>query len=80
MVVIVVGFTTTYGISVYHHYSCELCDKVYQFLATGRWLSPFSSTNETDRHDITVESGVKHHNPIPEYFKYNSNALIDKTL
>ena len=46
-----------------------LCYKVCQWLATGRWLSlgtPVSSTNKTDRHDITeiqcsVESGVKHH-------------------
>ena len=33
-----------------------LCDKVCQFLATGRWFSPctpVSSTNKTDRHDIT---------------------------
>ena len=33
-----------------------LCDKVYQWLATGLWFSPgppVSSTNKTDRHDIT---------------------------
>ena len=33
-----------------------LCDKVYQWLATGRWFSPgspVSSTNKTDRNDIT---------------------------
>ena len=33
-----------------------LCDKVYQWLLTGLWFSPgtpVSSTNETDRHDIT---------------------------
>jgi hypothetical protein len=33
-----------------------LCDKVCQWLATGRWFSQgtsFSSTNKTDRHDIT---------------------------
>jgi hypothetical protein len=33
-----------------------ICDKVYQRLATGRWFSPstlFSSTNKTDRHEIT---------------------------
>jgi hypothetical protein len=30
-----------------------LCDKVCQWLATGRWFSPGSSTNKTDRHDIT---------------------------
>jgi len=33
-----------------------LCDKVCQWIATGRWNSPgppVSSTNTTDRHDIT---------------------------
>jgi hypothetical protein len=30
-----------------------LCDKVYQWLAAGRWFSPVSSINKTDRHDIT---------------------------
>jgi hypothetical protein len=30
-----------------------LCDKVCQWLATGRWFSPVSSINKTDRHDIT---------------------------
>ena len=33
-----------------------LCDKVCQWLATGLWFSPgppVSSTNQTDRHDIT---------------------------
>ena len=61
----VVGFTTTYANSVYHHWCCEfeshsgdttLCDKVCQWLATGQWFSsgtPVSSTNKTDRHDIT---------------------------
>jgi len=32
------------------------CDKVRQWLATGRWFSPgspVSSTNKTDRHDMT---------------------------
>jgi hypothetical protein len=63
----VVGFTTTYAISAYHHWYREfesrsgrgvttLCDKVCQWLATGRWFSPgppVFSTNKTDRHDIT---------------------------
>jgi len=33
-----------------------LCDRICQWLSTGRWFSPgtmFSSTNKTDRHDIT---------------------------
>ena len=65
----VVGFTTTYVISAYHHWSCEfetrlwrdvldttLCDEICQWLATGRCFypgNPVSSTNKTDRHDIT---------------------------
>ena len=66
---IVVWSTTTFAISAYHHRSCEfesrswrgglnitLCDKVCQWLATGRWFSPgtlVSSINKTNRHDIT---------------------------
>ena len=65
----VVGFTTTCAISAYYQISCEfdprswrcvldttLCDKVCQWLATGRWFSLgtlVSSTNKTDHHDIT---------------------------
>ena len=58
----VIGFTTTYSISAYHHWCCEFksrlpsCDQVCQWLATCRWFSPsppVSSTNKTDRHDIT---------------------------
>jgi hypothetical protein len=32
-----------------------LCDQVCQWLAVaiGQWFSPVSSTNKTDRHDIT---------------------------
>jgi len=30
-----------------------LCDKVCQWLATCQWFSTVSSTNKTDRHDIT---------------------------
>ena len=30
-----------------------LCDKDCQWLATGLWFSPVSSTNKTDSHDIT---------------------------
>ena len=63
----VVGLTITYAISAYHHWCCEfeshsddttLCNKVCQWLTTGhdQWFSPgtrVSSTNKTDRHDIT---------------------------
>ena len=43
-----------------------ICDKVCQWLATGRWFSPgppVSSTNKTDRCDISkiLVSVVKHH-------------------
>ena len=51
--IMVVGFTTTYAISVYHLQSCEfeplswrgvlditLCDKGCQWIATCRWFSP----------------------------------------
>jgi len=64
----VVGFTTTYAISAYHHSSCEfesgscrgvldttLCDKVCQWILAGQWFSqgtPVSSTNKTDCHNI----------------------------
>ena len=60
----VVGFTTSCGISAFHQLSCELkscwwwgvldttvCDKVCQRRAAGRWFSPctpVSSINETD--------------------------------
>ena len=63
----VVGFTTTYTINSYHHWSCEfesrswrgvldttLCDTVCQWFAAGRWFSPgipVSFTNIADRHD-----------------------------
>ena len=54
-------------ISAYHHQSCNfesrswqdvldttLCDKVCQWLVTGRWIfSGYSSTNKTDHHYIT---------------------------
>ena len=54
-----------------------LCDKVCQWLATGRWFSPVtpvSSTNKTDRHDITeillkVALNTKP-NPKPSIFNY----------
>jgi hypothetical protein len=65
----VVIFATTYVISTYHHQSSEfephswrgvlnttLCNKVFQWRATGRWFSPgppVSPTNKTDRQDIT---------------------------
>jgi hypothetical protein len=62
------NFTTTYAISAYHNLymlwvrisirerCTTLCDKVCQWLVTGRWFwpgPPVSSTNETARHDTT---------------------------
>ena len=63
----VVGFTTTYAISAYHHWCCEFetwsgrgvqhyVIKFVSDLGTGRWFSPgppVSSTNKSDHHDIT---------------------------
>jgi hypothetical protein len=37
-------------------FNTTLCDKVCHLFATGQWFSPgtpVSSTNKTDRHDIT---------------------------
>ena len=72
----VVGFTTTYAIRVYHHSSCDfeprswggelnitLCDKVCQWFVTGRWFSPgtpVSFSNKTDRHDINEWNKINH--------------------
>ena len=64
----VVGFTTTYAISAYHHWSCEfksyswqgvfdttLCDKVCQWLVISRWFSPGTPVSSTSKtfDDIT---------------------------
>ena len=52
----IVGFTTTCAISTYHHWSCEFEARPGETFPTGRWFSPntsVSSTNKTDRHDIT---------------------------
>ena len=56
------GFTTTYAISVWTPLKrcvldTTLCDKLCQWLATGRWFSPgtpISTTNKTDRHDHDI--------------------------
>ena len=47
-----------------------LCEKVCQWLATGRWFSPgtpVSYTNKTDCHDIIeiLLKCIKHHKPKP---------------
>jgi len=64
----VVRFTTTFTISVYHHSRCALesrpwrgildttlCYKICQWLASEWWFSPgtaVSSTNNANCHDI----------------------------
>ena len=64
---VVVGFITTYAIIAYHHYrefdshSCKVYSiqhyvMKFVWLATGLWFfagTPVSSTNKTDRHNIT---------------------------
>ena len=66
----VVGFITTYA----YHYellNTTLCDKACQWLTAGLWFSPgtpVSSTNKTDRHDITeilLKVALKYYNPNP---------------
>jgi hypothetical protein len=51
----------------YYLYSMASSRKVCQWLGAGRWFSPgipVSSTNKTDRHDITeILLKIKHHNP-----------------
>jgi len=60
----VVGFTTTYAISIYHHWCCEFKSRsergvqhyVIKFVSDLLWFSPgtpVSSTSKTDHHDIT---------------------------
>ena len=68
----VVGFITSYAISVYHHSCCEFesrsGDKVCQWLASGRCFSPgYSDFLHQENWPPLfnwniVESGVKHHN------------------
>ena len=57
----VVGFTTTYAISAYHHWCCEfeswsgrgVQHYVIKFVSDLRQVFSGSPTNKTDRHDIT---------------------------
>jgi hypothetical protein len=47
---------TIYGNFLFKLLDTTLCDKACQLLAVGQWFSPdapVSSTNKTDRHDIT---------------------------
>ena len=96
---IVVRFTTTHTISAYHHQSCEfapcswrgvlnttLCDKVCQWLATGRWFSPDTSVSsiiKTNRHDITeilLKLALNTTNLNPDFSILNSDKLLSWTL
>jgi hypothetical protein len=56
-----------------------LCDKVSQWLATGWWFSPgprVSSTNKTDRHDITeIPSNKQTNINLFEFFFITINAF-----
>jgi len=62
----VVGLITKYAISAYRKLTLwvriplrrsvlntTLCDKVCQWLTTGWWFSPVSSTNKTERNNLT---------------------------
>jgi hypothetical protein len=60
----VVGFTTTYAISAYHHWYCEFESRSgrgvqhygIKFVSDLRQIGSFirvSPTNKTDHHDIT---------------------------
>jgi hypothetical protein len=56
-----------------------LCDKVCQWLATGRWFSlgpPDSSTNKSDRHDITEILLKVALNTIKQTNKHKSKVLL----
>jgi hypothetical protein len=56
-------------------YSMYYVINVCQWLATGRWFSPDSSTNKTDYHDITeilLKVVVKHHIEIVERTKIDT--------
>jgi hypothetical protein len=54
-------------------------DKVYQFLALGRWFSPASSTTKTGRHDIAeilLKVALKHTQKITNRFVFVKLPLL----
>ena len=58
-----------------------LCDKVYQWLATGRWFSPdppVSSTTKTDCHDTTEFSEILLKVASNKPTKFNKNQSLSK--
>ena len=73
----VIVFTTTLWVRISIRARCTtLCDKVCQWLATGRRFSPgtrVSSTSKTDRHDIT-ETLLK------EEWRYLWQLIISRSL
>ena len=64
------------------------CDKVCQWLATGRWFSPVSSTSNTDHHEITeivfkvalstTAQALKYDSILPtmKYYKKKKNTKL----
>ena len=68
----VVGCTTTYAISAYHHLSYKFEPRSWQ----GQWFSPgtpSSFTNKTDRHNIAqillkVELNTINHQPTINFY------------
>ena len=90
----VVGFTTTYAISAYHHW-CEFESRsgrgvqhyVIKFVSELRQVGGFlrvlrfSSTNKTDRHDITEILLKMAWNTIkPKPIKLSYHCKIDKQI
>jgi hypothetical protein len=95
----VVGFTTTYAISSYHHWCCvfecrpwrgvQHC--VIKFVSDLRQVGglpnpPVSSTNKTDRHDISeillkvALSTIKQTNKLQSVCNYNSKHLLPNLI
>jgi hypothetical protein len=57
-----------------------ICDQVCQWLAANRWFSQDSSTNKTDRHDITEILLKVELNTINQTFKTSNHRLILATV
>jgi len=53
-----------------------VCDKVWQCIAASRWFSPgtpVSSTNKTDRHDMSEILLKVDHNPTPKEVQFRQS-------
>ena len=63
----------------------NICDKVCQWLVTGQWFSlvtPVSSTNKTDRHDITellLKVGDRHEVEVEEIEESMKLQMMSKS-